>query len=336
MKKIKKLLKILLIFICILCSIFFICMNRDKTHADAGYHSSYSSGGGRSSSSSSSSSSSRQRDRSSSSSSYSSKSRDRSSSSSDYSSSSSSSSGNKNYVSNNRKLPDSVQNMMMYGTFAVIIGFFIFEFVVVFRAYIRNRKPVSYTQNINFKFQDSQTAIKEIKKYIPEFDRNDFLSKGYDIFVKIEEAWMNFDLDSVRDCITDEMFNMYESQLMSMKMNGEQNIMNGFKPINYCITDAIKQNNMLEIKTMYSVEFYDYIINQETKKVVRGNSRKKIKMVYEFTFIKDVENAKLDKCPNCGAPIDMNSGKFCTYCGSKLVDDSKNFVMSKKISLSQQ
>ena len=122
---------------------------------------------------------------------------------------------------------------------------------------------------------------------------------GYDIFVRIENAWMNFDLESIRDCITDEMFNMYESQLTSMEMKGEQNIMSGFNKINWCITNAAKENNILEVKAKYYVEFYDYIINRETKKVVRGNNNRKIKMLYEFTFIKDIENAKLDKCPNC-------------------------------------
>ena len=59
-------------------------------------------------------------------------------------------------------------------------------------------------------------------------------------------------------------------------------------------------------------------------------------MLYEFTFIKDIENDKLDKCPNCGAPININSAGICEYCNSKIVDDSKNWVMSKKVSIMQQ
>ena len=188
----------------------------------------------------------------------------------------------------------------------------------------------------NIIIKNNNQAINEIKKYVPNFDTNQFLSNGYNIFVRIEEAWMNFDLEKVRDCITDEMFNMYESQLTSMEMKGEQNIMKGFKLLNSAITEAKKQNNMLEVKTRYVIEFYDYIVNKDTQKVVRGDSNRKIKMVYEFTFIADVENTKLDKCPNCGAPIEMNSAGICKYCNSKIVDDSKNWVMSKKVSLLQE
>ena len=315
MKKFKKVLKIFLILIVTISTIFLICIDRDKTHADAGYHSSYSGGGSSSSSSSSHSSSS-----------YSSSSHSSSSSYSGSSGSGSSSGG-------------------LFGLVFGMLGMapeFVILLIVLFFIYNRKNKNNTYNpnnlnaQNNNLVFDDNQTAINEIKKYIPEFNSNEFLTMGYDVFLRIENAWMNFDLESIRDCITDEMFNMYESQLTSMEMKGEQNIMSGFNKINCCITNATKENNILEIKAKYYVEFYDYIINRETKKVVRGNSSRKIKMLYEFTFIKDIENDKLDKCPNCGAPININSAGICEYCNSKIVDDSKNWVMSKKVSIMQQ
>lgn len=316
MKNLKKVLKIALILFIVLCINLFFCEYRDRTNADAGYHSSYSGGGSSGSSSSYSSSG-----------------------SSSYSSGSSRSSYSGSYSGGSSG--DVSIFSLIFGLLGIAPEFIIFILIIYFVYGRRNRNnnyqsTYSSTSNKYLNFEDNQTAIREIKKYIPEFNTNEFLANGYDIFVRIENAWMNFDLESVRDCITDEMFNMYESQLTSMEMKGEQNIMKGFNKINYCITDATKENNMLEIKARYYVEFYDYIINKETKKVLRGNSSRKIKMVYEFTFIKDIENNKLDKCPNCGAPININSAGICEYCNSKLVDDSKNWVMSKKVSLMQQ
>ena len=313
-KKIKKILKILLVIISIIFISIFTCNYIGKSNADAGYHSSYSSGSSSSHSSSSSSHSSHSSHSSSSSS---------SSSSSRSSSSHSSSSGS----SSDSDIP---------GIIVVIMIIFIVVVVELAtkKSKVSNNNYTSTNKN-NIVVANNNEAINEIKKYIPNFDTSQFLSNGYNIFVRIEEAWMNFDLEKVRDCITDEMFNMYESQLASMEMKGEQNIMKGFNKINYCITDALKENNILEIKAKYYVSFYDYIINRKTKKVIRGNSNTKIKMVYEFTFIKDIENDKIDKCPNCGAPININSAGICEYCNSKLVDDSKNWVMSKKVSLIQ-
>ncbi len=105
---------------------------------------------------------------------------------------------------------------------------------------------------------------------------------------------MNFELDKVRDVMTDEMFNMYESQLTSMEMKGEQNIMKDFRLLNSAITNASLQNNMMmQVTTRYVIEFYDYIINKDTKQVVRGNSNRKIRMVYEMTFIEKLEKNKI-------------------------------------------
>lgn len=309
MKRLKKILKIALVVISIICMGMFICNYTDKSHADAGYHSSYSSGGSSSSSHSSSSSSSS-------------------------SHSSSSSSRHSSYSSGSNSSSSNSDNPIVS---AIVITIFIILIIIVNLSKKRtsNNNLNTATQN-NIVITNNNSAIEEIKKYVPGFDTNKFLSNGYDIFVRIEEAWMNFELEKVRDCITDEMFNMYESQLMSMEMKGEQNIMKGFKLLNSAITEAKKQNNMLEVKTRYAIEFYDYIINKDTQKVVRGDSNRKIKMVYEFTFIADVESTKLDKCPNCGAPLDINSAGICQYCNSKIVDDSKNWVMSKKVSLLQE
>ena len=315
----RKAIKIITVILIIFATSFVFCELEDKSNADAGYHSSYS--GGKSSSSSKSSSS-----KSSSSKSSSSKSRSSSSSSKSRSSSSSSNSSSGETVS----LGESFLALLVIGVMYIFVPAII---IIVVIALSKNKK---LKNNNRIVVTNNEQAINEIKKYIPSFDANKFLLNGYGIFVRIEEAWMNFDLEKVRDCITDEMFNMYESQLTSMEMNGEQNIMKDFRLLNSAITQASKQNNMLQVKTRYTVEFYDYIINRSTKAIVRGNSNRKMRMVYEFTFIKDIENKKLDKCPNCGAEININSAGICKYCNSKLVDDSKDWVMSKKVSLLQQ
>lgn len=174
-------------------------------------------------------------------------------------------------------------------------------------------------------------AINKIKEILPDFNETQFLQQGYKIFLDIEDAWMNFNLEKVRNSITDEMFNMYESQLSSMEIKGEQNIMNGFVLRDYAITDAIKQNDNIEVKTKYVIEFYDYIIDKATGKVLRGNKLRKIRMYYEFTFVMSDKQEKVDKCPNCGAPVNVNSAGVCDYCNSKIVADNTSWVMSKKV-----
>lgn len=139
--------------------------------------------------------------------------------------------------------------------------------IIIYIIIVTTNKKKEIPKNNAIPVVNNPQAIEEIKKHIPDFDVNKFLSTGYNIYLNIENAWMNFELDKVRDVMTDEMFNMYESQLTSMEMKGEQNIMKDFRLLNSAITNASLQNNMMQVTTRYVIEFYDYIINKDTKHI---------------------------------------------------------------------
>lgn len=300
MKKYLKIFaKMVLAISMIACLCFVINANENKSNADAGYHSSYSGGSSHSSSSHSSSSSS-----SSSSRSYS------SGSSSSYRSSSSSGGS---YIG---------------GIAGLVVG--VFWVLIIISIVLSTTRRTSYTIP-DIKLKSNEDAIAKLKELIPGFDEKQFLQTGYQMFLDVEDAWMNFELDKVHNIITDEMFNMYESQLSSMEIKGEQNIMNGFNLKDCAITNYINQNDNLEVETKYIIEFYDYIIDKASGKVLRGSKSNKLRMYYNFTFIMKNTEQKIDKCPNCGAPVEVNASGVCPYCNSKIVGENTSWVMSKKV-----
>lgn len=267
----------------------FFTINGSKSHADAGYHSSYSGGSSHSSSSHSSSS------------------RSYSSGSSYHSSGSSSGSSEGSWA-------------------GVIIWLIVIIVIIVFTS----KKGTTTTPSL-VKLQSNAAAIAKLKELIPGFDDKKFLQDGYQMFLDVEDAWMNFELDKVHNIITDEMFNMYESQLSSMEIKGEQNIMSGFVLRDSAITNCIDQNDNVEVTAKYIIEFYDYIIEKESGKVLRGSKTNKLRMYYDFTFIMKNTDEKIDHCPNCGAPVEVNASGVCPYCNSKIVGENTSWVMSKKV-----
>ena len=277
---------------CYINDVLFMLFYGNKSQADAGYHSSYS--GGSSSSSHSSSS-------------YSGSSSRSYSSGSSYSSSSSS--GSKG---------------------SAFAGVIIWIVIIIIIIYFSSRRASPYTIP-DIKLQSNPAAIAKLKELIPGFDDKQFLQDGYKIFLDVEDAWMNFELDKVKDVITDEMFNMYESQLSSMEIKGEQNIMNGFNLKDCAISNCEYQNDNIEVTTKYIIEFYDYIIEKESGKVLRGSRTSKLRMYYDFTFVMKNTDEKIDHCPNCGAPVEVNASGVCPYCNSKIVGENTEWVMSKKV-----
>lgn len=192
-------------------------------------------------------------------------------------------------------------------------------------------KPNEQSQSFTEYIPDQEKIVSEIRKYIPDFYRTVFLHQGFSIYKDVQNAWMNFKLEDVKDVITDELYNMYESQLATLEVKGEQNIMKDIVLKNSYLKSITVENKTITIKTGYVIELYDYIADQATGKVKRGNSNKKIRMTYEMSFRKTLdENRQVKYCPNCGAKLNMNSSGTCEYCGSKIVSENTKWVLTEK------
>ena len=293
MEKRKNIIKKILITLGILCSIMltFTVIYERPTLADSGHSVSHSS-----SHSSHSSSSSR-----------------RSSSSSSRSSSSrgSSSSGSS----------DPLAGMI---SIAIMIAI-----IVIWTIIANKNKNQSHKIVINKNNEDE--IQKKIKKLIPNFSKQEFLKQGFNIYYDIQMAWMDFKLEDIKDKVTDEIYTMYESQLATLEVKGEQNIMKDIQLKQSCLRDVTNQNGTVTIKTNYVIEMYDYIADVNTKKLIRGEDKEKICILYEMSFRKALsEDEKVTHCPNCGAKVEMNSTGTCEYCGSKLVSENTKWVLTEK------
>ena len=293
MEKRKNIIKKILITLGILCSVMliFTVIYERPSWADSGHSVSHSS-----SHSSHSSSSSR-----------------RSSSSSSRSSSSrgSSSSGSSDPLA---------------GMISVVI---MIAIIVIWNIIANKNKNQLHKIVINKNNEDE--IENKIKKLIPNFNKQEFLNQGFNIYYDIQMAWMDFKLEDIKDKVTDEIYTMYESQLATLEVKGEQNIMKDIQLKQSCLKDVTNQNGTITIKTNYVIEMYDYIADVNTKKLIRGEDNKKIRILYEMSFRKALsEDEKVTHCPNCGAKVEMNSTGTCEYCGSKLVSENTKWVLTEK------
>ena len=287
-----------LIILLVVASLF-ACINIKPigVKADSGFDSSYSSGGGFSSGSSSYSSGS----------SWSS-----SSSSRDYSYSGSGS----GYRSSSGDAASAF--------IALIIIFGIIILVII----------KSKGQNLpGFNLDHSkELSDDEVKKYIKDFDKDKFLMNRYNDYVKVQEDWMNFEYESLRSNLTDELYNQYEMQLDTLKVKNEKNVMKNFVYKDSMITKVSEENKQITVTMELVVSFIDYI--EQNGNAVRGSSTRPITQHYEITFV--LSSVKLDSCPNCGAKLKNNASQTCEYCGSKISKVGEKAVMSKKESLGQR
>ena len=81
---------------------------------------------------------------------------------------------------------------------------------------------------------------------------------------------MNFEYDRLRSLCTDELYNSYLSQLDTLKLKHGQNIMHNFECLDTKITNIEEVNNEIVLTVFMCVEFYDYVINTKTNKIISG------------------------------------------------------------------
>lgn len=201
----------------------------------------------------------------------------------------------------------------------------------------KNRPGSGSRRSISNKTNNYQDIdVSKIREIDSEMNINEFKMKAFNIYRDIQTAWMNFDTKTIRKLTTDEIYNMYSSQLETLKLKKQKNIITDITLDEVKIIDIKEQNNIITTSVYLRVKCYDYVIKEVTNEVVRGRDKDKIVIEYVLSFVKSaINNNKEEKCPNCGAKIEINSSNTCPYCDSVLVKDASDYVMSKKTCVGQ-
>ena len=176
--------------------------------------------------------------------------------------------------------------------------------------------------------------LEKFKQYVKDFDETKFQKEAFEIYKNIQIAWMNFDYETLRKNVTDEMYNMYKSQLTTLKVKNQKNVMEDFNLLGFNIIGMEIKEEFVSLTVTMQVECYDYIINKDNK-VVRGTKKRKVIYNYTMTFNKGISN-KNNKCPNCGAPLENTNSSKCPYCDSIIISKNYDWVLAKKQVLSQR
>lgn len=179
------------------------------------------------------------------------------------------------------------------------------------------------------KIKKEDISEDKLRRIIPNYTLDELKKMVIQKFIDIQNAWMEFDYDKLRELCTNELYNSYATQLNVLKIKNGKNIMSDFITQYIYITDAVVENNNYVIKAVLKIEFYDYVINTINNNVIRGRKNTKVLNTYNLELVKSINDKEI-KCPNCGSPVNAVTSKECEYCGSTIVFDSNDFVLSKK------
>ena len=220
-----------------------------------------------------------------------------------------------------------------FGTIIIILIILVFVYYTSTKG---KKNPRPYV-NTNYNIEPNQTDIINRVKAIDElFNADDFTSWVRDLFIKLQYAWSDRDWSTIRCFETNELYEQHYSQLQRYIQNKQINKMERVS-VNWVKFLNFEQSGDKDVLTVIlNSKMTDYIIDEETEKVLKGDKNSYNLKTYKLTFVrkKGVKTKEGQKtlnttnCPNCGAPTEITSAGKCSYCGSVITTGEFDWVLS--------
>lgn len=178
--------------------------------------------------------------------------------------------------------------------------------------------------------------VAKIKMQDENFNKEEFISWAKDLFIKLQYAWSDRDWSTIRCFETQELFEQHSTQLERYKKEKKINKMERVS-VNWAKLYSFNQVVDKDIITiLLNSKMVDYIIDEDSKAVLKGDPNLDKIKTYKLTFIRKTgvktklgeTTVDTKKCPNCGAPTQITSAGKCEYCGSIITTGEFNWVLS--------
>lgn len=217
-------------------------------------------------------------------------------------------------------------------TIIIVIGFAGFGYWQTKEYYTQ------YTITKGFRIKreyDVNKGLSELRVRDAKFDKQAFLERVKNAFVKIQKAWSEKKLESVQHFLSDGVYDRFNIML---KILSEQNLRNKLDNINVLDCDVRyvhndEYYNVISISITASI--VDTIVEEKTGKIVEGST---LPDVFEeiWTFIRRPGAKTLSRpgllegyCPNCGTPIEAARIVTCKSCNAILRSGEYDWVLSE-------
>ena len=179
--------------------------------------------------------------------------------------------------------------------------------------------------------------IDEVKKVIPNINKKEFFDMASGMYVKLQEAWMNFDYETIRSLTTDDLYNSYKTMLESLERKKQKNIVSDIKVYGCNFTNAENEHGKYTVEVELDLAYRDYIVQEKNNdyELVRGVVNR-LDVVCLITLV-STKKKETSTCPVCGGPISKNNqSDKCKFCGNTIVKENYNWLISKKEIVSQK
>jgi predicted lipid-binding transport protein (Tim44 family) len=178
-------------------------------------------------------------------------------------------------------------------------------------------------------------STDEIKAADPGFDPAAFLNRVRAAFFAVQAAWQERDLTQARPYMGDGLYMSWQAQVRQFEEEGKKNILENLAIDGLYFVEAEHGTGFDHITVRVDAQAGDYEVDEATGKVTFG-THDVLPFTEYWTFERTAGTTTpeaggiLDqKCPNCGAPLEVNEVGECHYCGAAVTSGKFDWVLTR-------
>jgi predicted lipid-binding transport protein (Tim44 family) len=137
---------------------------------------------------------------------------------------------------------------------------------------------------------DLEQGLGYIRQQDPYFDAARFQDQCMDTFFKIQGAWANRDMSSVRRLLTEEMYRLLQADVENLKAQRQINRLENIAVRSVDITEAWQESGQDFITVRVYANLLDYTVDEASGQVLAGSQTDPVKFEEYWTFTRPVGN----------------------------------------------
>jgi predicted lipid-binding transport protein (Tim44 family) len=136
--------------------------------------------------------------------------------------------------------------------------------------------------------QDLERGLGNIRQFDPAFDEARFQDVCMDTFFKIQGAWANRDMSTVKHLLTDEMYRLFQEDADKLRAQKKINRLENIAVRSVDITEAWQESGSDFMTVRVYANLLDYNVDETTGQVVEGSKTEPVKFEEYWTFTRPV------------------------------------------------
>lgn len=178
-------------------------------------------------------------------------------------------------------------------------------------------------------------GLAQIAAHDPAFSQEPFLESVQKGFFIVQEAWTQRKPEMSRQVMADGIWQQHKVQIEQYISEHKRNVLEDLAVGDLQIISAHSDQTYDTITVRIFAACADYDVDDEKGKVIRGN--KSVGQWQEdWTFQRSSQATTKpgagtlnSKCPNCGAPLNVDLQGVCGYCHQPIMGGKYDWVLAR-------